>query len=404
MKKYLLMSLVAMAPAIAAAAELEEVPGFDGETITLGIISPLSGPVAVLGLPVTAGHEVWFERINEQGGIAGKYKVKLLTEDNANQEALTVQQYNKLKNQVVSFSQVFGTHTTKAILPQLRTDKMVVAPASFDSYWVHDPNLLPVGATYQIMAVNAFAHWLDTEADDDPVICGLVRDDPYGEAGMDGIKFVAEKRGLEIAAEVTLSQSDQDFTGQIEQLKSAGCEMVFVTTVPPQLARIVGNSARAGFEPRWIAQWPSWHGALLDSPVVDYLEKNVWLAGEGTEWGNQANSPGMAELEADIAAHKPDQAPNVWFVLGYNQARAVTAMIEKAVAHGDLSREGVMNALATMDNVDFGGLIGDYHYGAIEKRNPPRKSTVFGVDREKPFGLKSLKENFASPEAAEYSY
>lgn len=404
MKTLALTALAALAPVAALAADPAKAPGFDGTTITLGMISPLSGPVAVLGLPVTAGQEVWYQKVNAAGGIAGKYKVELLTEDNANQEALTVQQYNKLKNRVVAFTQVFGTHTTMAIRPQLQADKVVVSPASFDSYWVHDANLLPVGATYQIMAINAFSHWLDTEADSTPAACGLVRDDPYGEAGMQGIEFVAEKRGLEIAAEVTLSQADQDFTGQIEQLKSAGCEMVFVTTVPPQLARIVGNAARAGFEPRWIAQWPSWHSALLDSPVVDYIAKNVWLAGEGTEWGSAANAPGMAELEADIAAYKPDQAPNVWFVTGYNQARAMTALLETAVAEGDLSREGVMHALATMDNVDFGGLTGDYHYGAIEQRDPPRQSTVFGINPDKPFGLESLKENFVSPEAAEFSY
>ena len=399
------LALVALLTPVASwAAEPAKSPGFDGETITLGMISPLTGPVAVLGQPVTAGQQVWYQKVNANGGIAGKYKVELLTEDNANQEAQTIQQYNKLKNSVTAFTQVFGTHTTMAIRPQLQVDKIVVSPASFDSYWVHDANMLPVGSTYQVMAINAFSYWLDNEADTDPVACALVRDDPYGEAGMQGIEFVAKKRGIEIASEVTISQADQDFTGQIAQLKSAECEMVFVTTVPPQLARIVGNAARAGFTPRWIAQWPSWHEALLKSPVVDYIEKYVWLAGEGAEWGESNDAPGMNEIAGDIAQFKPDQAPNVWFITGYNQARAISAMLEKAVADGDLSREGIMKALATMPNVNFGGLTGNYNYGPIEKRNPPAESTVFAIDKTKPFGLKALKTSFAAPETADFKY
>ena len=55
--------------------------GFDGTTIKLGVLTPLSGPVAVIGEPLTAGNEVGFAAVNANGGIAGKYKVELVQED-----------------------------------------------------------------------------------------------------------------------------------------------------------------------------------------------------------------------------------------------------------------------------------------------------------------------------------
>src|SRR5215207_1432747 len=59
-------------------ASLKSGPGFDGKTIKLGVLTPLSGPVAVIGLPLTAGNQVYFDYVNkEQGGIAGKYQVEL---------------------------------------------------------------------------------------------------------------------------------------------------------------------------------------------------------------------------------------------------------------------------------------------------------------------------------------
>ncbi len=64
-----------------AGGKLATVAGFDGKTITLGILSPLSGPVAVIGEPLTAGNQVFFKALNAKGGIGGRYKVKLDTED-----------------------------------------------------------------------------------------------------------------------------------------------------------------------------------------------------------------------------------------------------------------------------------------------------------------------------------
>ncbi|MGH3100713.1 MAG: ABC transporter substrate-binding protein, partial [Thermoleophilia bacterium] len=56
------------------AAEVKSGPGFDGKTIKLGVLTPLSGPVAVIGQPLTAGNQVYFDYVNSKGGIAGKYK------------------------------------------------------------------------------------------------------------------------------------------------------------------------------------------------------------------------------------------------------------------------------------------------------------------------------------------
>jgi ABC-type branched-subunit amino acid transport system substrate-binding protein len=118
--------------------EVSNVPGFDGKTIRLGVLTPLSGPVAVIGNPLTAGNEVYFEAVNQKGGIGGKYKVELVQEDTRYAPPVTVQKYNRLKSRVVAFTQVLGTAPTLAVLPQLRRDKMIASPASLDAFWVRE--------------------------------------------------------------------------------------------------------------------------------------------------------------------------------------------------------------------------------------------------------------------------
>ena len=142
-------------------ASLKSGPGFDGKTIKLGVLTPLSGPVAVIGLPLTAGNQVYFDYVNSKGGIAGKYKVELVQEDTQYSPPKTVQQYNKIKGDVVAFTQVLGTAPTLAVLPQLRQDGMIAAPASLDALWVREENLLPVGGPYQVQASNSLGDYVN---------------------------------------------------------------------------------------------------------------------------------------------------------------------------------------------------------------------------------------------------
>ncbi len=382
--------------------EVSPAPGFDGTTIRLGVLTPLSGPVAVVGNPLTAGNEVYFEAVNAKGGIAGKYKVELTEEDTQYQPDTTVRKYNKIKGNVVAFTQILGTAPTLAVLPQLVRDKMIGAPASGDAFWVREPNLLPVGAPYQIEAINGLDYFLKNGGEG-KTLCSMIQDDAYGEAGQQGVDFAAEKLGFEVATTPRFQVGDKDVTGQVQRLSRTGCEAVFLVATPTDAGTIWGTAARLGYAPRWIAQSPSWHGALAASPVKEYLAKTTWIAAAGTEWGDES-VPGMQQMLADIERHKPDQKPDYYFVFGYNQARAMTALLEKAVELGDLSREGLMKASEELGTVSFDGLSGDYQYGPAEQRNPSRMSTIYEVKPDQPFGLGTLEYQYESEAAKAFEF
>jgi ABC-type branched-subunit amino acid transport system substrate-binding protein len=133
------------------------------------------------------------------------------------------------------------------------------------------------------------------------------------------------------------------------------------------------------------------------------MQQSVLIVSEGTEWGDDS-VPGMTQMVKDATQYAPDQEPDYYFAFGYNQARAMTAVLEKAVELGDLSREGILRASNELDTVTFDGLTGDYQYGPAADRNPPRSSTIFGVDPSKPFGLKKVKYNFTSDAAKEFEF
>jgi ABC-type branched-subunit amino acid transport system substrate-binding protein len=384
-------------------ASLKNAPGFDGKTIKLGVLTPLSGPVAVIGLPLTAGNQVYFDYVNSKGGIAGKYKVELVQEDTQYSPPKTVQQYNKIKGDVVAFTQVLGTAPTLAVLPQLRSDGMIAAPASLDALWVREENLMPVGGPYQIQAINALDYYVNQADGKGKNVCSFIQDDAYGEAGQSGVDFAASKLGFKVADTQKFKVGDKDVTGQIQRLQRSKCDAVFLVATPTDAGTIWGTAAKLGFAPRWIGQSPTWIDELGTSPLAEYLQKTTWITAEGTEWGDP-EVEGMTALVDRVKEFKPDQDPDYYFTFGYLQGQAMTALLEKAVELGDLSHEGLMKASQELGDVSFDGLSDDYTYGPAEERNPPRTTTIYEVDPDKPFGLGTLEYQYESDAAKEYEF
>ncbi len=376
-------------------AEVKRVPGFDGKTIKLGVLTPLTGPVAVIGEPLTAGNEVYFDAVNKRGGIAGKYRVELEQADTQYAPDKTVQQYNRLKTRVVAFTQVLGTAPTLAVLPQLKRDKGLAAPASLDATWVREENLLPIGGPYQIQAINALDYYVNKAGGKGKRICSMIQDDAYGEAGQAGVDFAAEKLGFEVAETQRYKTGTKDVSGQVSRLRSAKCDAVFLVAVPSDAGTVWGTAAQLKFAPQWIGQSPVWIDELAKSPLAKYLQKTTWIAAEGTEWGDES-VPGMAEMVKNVQELRPKQEPDYYFAFGYNQARAMTAVLEQAVKNGDLSKEGILQASKDVGTVSFDGLTGDYQYGEAADRNPPRETTLFKVNPKKPFGLETLEYQYKS--------
>jgi ABC-type branched-subunit amino acid transport system substrate-binding protein len=389
----------------AEGGEPESVPGFDGETIRLGVLTPTSGPVAIIGEPLTNGNRAYWDYVNEElGGVGGKYPVELVIEDSAYDAPTAVQKYNEIKGDVVMFNQLLGTPIVNALLEQLVADNIVAQPASLDSFWVREENLLPIGAPYQIQAING-VDWYVNEGggSTDSAICTLRQDDPYGEAGQEGVDFALEELGIDLTEEVTFPVGNPDFTTQITQLQGAGCEMVWLTSTPTDTGSALGKAAELGYAPRWMAQSPTWIGLFVDSPLLPYLQENFTWVSEGPEYGDESVT-GMSELLRIQETYAPDQEPDIYFNFGYNEAKAVHQVLEQAVEMGDLSHDGIIEAMNSIDELEFEGLLGAYGWGAPDDRNPPRANSIFEVDPNKPIGLGLVVAEYEAPFAKDFEF
>ena len=379
-------------------------PGFDGKTIKLGVLTPLTGPVAAIGKPLTAGGQLYFDWLNAaKGGIAGKYKVELVTEDTAYSADTALTKYQKLKDGVALFEQALGTGIVKALVPSLDRDGIVASPASLDADWVRQPHLLAVGAPYQVQFANSLDYYVHQGGGQGKKVCFLGVANPYGDAGLAGLQDAARSLNVPVTATARYNQGDTSFTAPVTQLRDAKCDAVFMATFSGDTSRFVGEAESLRFSPQYLVQATGWDPSIAKGPLAAAVARSLWVMGEGTEWGDRTVK-GQADLLDRLAKYAPSQAPDYYFVFGYYQAWAAAQVLEKAADRNDFSRAGIVKAMESVGTLRFDGLSGDYAYGPPAKRVPPRASTLFSVDAAKPLGLAALKVNLESDAARRYAF
>jgi len=356
-------------------------PGVANDTITVGALVPLSDAVALIGKPILAGEEAYFAELNAKGGVGGKYKVRILSEDITYANPSTsVQKYNKIKEQIAAFSMILGTDHVNVTLPLMAEDNLLAIPTTFDAEWVREPHLIPTMAPYQVQIINALDYWWNKGGGKGMPICVMVMATGYGQAAEEGATAAATALGTTIASTAKFRPGDQDFVAQVTQLKNANCAAVAIASLPTETAKIMGTAAQLGFKTRWLSTSPTWHQVLGKSPIAAYAKEHLWTSTDMAFVGDTTTIPAVTEVLRAQEKYTPQQVGDFYFMAGWVFAKSLHAVLEQAATSGDLSRAGIAKALTSLGAVDMGGLAGNYRYGAAETREPPRATNILAID------------------------
>lgn len=381
-------------------------PGVDmtTKTITLGIISPYSGPVAApIGDPLALGVKVFFDHVNDNGGING-YKVKFLEEDSQYNPQIQVQKYQQIHGQILMIADSLGTPTTDAILPLADSDHMLISAATLSSALAREKYVVLVGTPYRLQVENAFDYVVNTLKDTKPKTGIIYQNDEYGQDGLQGYKEAITAYGLNDVGQASYAVTDKDFTAQVSQMKQAGAKYVFLSTLPTVTATIVGTAAKLGYFPQFILQSPAWSNLLLGVKALVPLLTKLWVVGQGATWGD-TSKPGMAQLIQDVQKYAPSQKPDGYFEFGYAESYITYAILKKAMANNDLTRDGLFNAFNSLGSVDLGGLYPSVTYGASSnQRVPTRDNVIFQIDPTQPNDVKALTTDFTGTAATQSQF
>jgi ABC-type branched-subunit amino acid transport system substrate-binding protein len=382
---------------------IKDGPGIDlaNHTITLGVLTPLTGPVAApIGIPLTAGIETYFKAVNDAGGIDG-FKVVLVERDSKYSPQLQVQDYNDIHAQVAMIAESLGTPPTVAIKDLAAQDKLLVSAATLASSLAREKYLVLIGTPYRLQVENAFDYVTKKLGDTNPKTGIIYQNDDYGQDGLTGYTESVKAYNLNDVGQAPFGATDTSFVAQVSQMKAAQAKYVFLTSTPTATAKIILTAHALGYDPQWILQSPAFSPALLAVPGLgDLLTKEAWVVSQGASWGD-TSKPGMAELLNDLKAQQSKQQPDGFFEFGFTESKVTYAILKKAADNKDLSRDGIFNAFESLRNVDLGGLEPNLNYGSSpDQRVPSRDNSIYALDPTAPAGVKDLSGDFTGTAAA----
>jgi ABC-type branched-subunit amino acid transport system substrate-binding protein len=380
----------------------------DNGCIYLGTISDLTvGPFAPLAVPITEAQEAFWRRVNEEGGIGGyDINVTEFVRDNQYNPEVHNQVYQDIKGEVLALAQTLGSPTTAAIIEDLRANNIVAAPASWTSGWLYEDVILESGNTYCIESMNAVDYALRENPDIKKVMAVHLPGD-YGADGAAGAKIAAEENGLEFeAVEQASVATGGTTTAAVDAVVNQKPDLVILTLTPRETAEVVGGAAARGFKGQFIGTSPSWNPALLESPAKDamlglFLQSAPWPTFESDTAGHEA----MRETLGDVDG-------NDGYTSGWAWSYPLKAALEAAVEAGDLTREGLANAVGNLTSVDYegmlpegaGNLAGDPNEAAFRQTvfQKPTEGTGSGVELIEDFFQGPTAENFQFGDAPCY--
>jgi ABC-type branched-subunit amino acid transport system substrate-binding protein len=366
--------------------------------IYLGAISDLSGSFKAAGVPMSEGQRAFWKNVNENGGI-GDYEVDVTTyaKDSGYDATRHAQAFSEIKSHILAMALSLGTNQTESILSDADAEDILIFPGSQGSNWLFEDAVLSVGSTYCGDAMNAVDYAVDKLGAKS--IAAIHFPGDYGDDAAVGTRIAAEARGVKFTDIPTVPGADQQ-TAAIAALLKAKPDVVAVHTGPVELAALLGGAAAQGFKAPFIGATPTWNIALLKTPVAPALETLYYQTSAFPTW--DTDSPGHRAMRQAAG----DMVPNDYFDLGWTSGYFLKAVLEKAVADGDVTREGMRKAAASLDGIDGEGMLqpGVGNYAGGPDSVVVRTTYINRVDKSSSTGVKPLGEAYAGPTARDYEF
>lgn len=398
-------------------AEIATDIGVTDDAIRIGLNADLSGIFAPLVTQIVDGQEVFWEWVNDSGGIAGRM-VEPLVLDNAYDVPTHLENYEVFAGDgddgVVMFSQSTGSPHTAATAESLLEDDLVAIPLSWYSGWA-DPaigeNVIEAYTSYCLEAMNAVTYLSENFGTNVAIISFPGE---YGQDGAQGAKIAADTLGLTVVYDgegAVVPGADQ--TPVITEIVNSGADFVWATINPTTLAEIMGGAVAQGFTGMWSGNSPTYNFQLLGTDLAPALDAYYIHSTYTALWG-ALDVPGMTEMIDAMRQYRPDAPLSDVYIVSWTEGYITRTILEQAAANGDLTRAGVV-AAAKEVTVDMMGLAPNQTWAGEPNDFIVRESYIYDVvaanftagatvSDEGGTGFELLEGPYVSPTAADYDF
>ncbi len=327
--------------------EVQTDVGVQGNTITLGVLTDLTGVFAALGNDITNAHTLYWK----DHKVCDKYDVKLDVQDTGYVPQQGVQLYSSIKGDILAMQQTIGSPINTALAQDYEADQIVNFPSAWAKTLTEIPGTGVLGATYDVEIANGYDYLFKQGLlKDGDTVGHIYFEGEYGGNGLAGSQAVAKAHNLNVVP-AQIKSSDQDMTAQITQFKAAGVKAIVLTVAPTQTASVAAVAQAQGLDVPILGNNPVFAPGLLQGPTAQWLKDHLYVASPVSAF--DANP----ELLKSYQQAYPNVQPSLGVVVGYGMSTVMNEVLDKACDNGDLTRQGVVDAFNGLTNVDTGGLV-----------------------------------------------
>ncbi len=314
-------------------------------TIDIGLIAPMTGPGAMMGRDMRDGALLVFDKVNAAGGINGR-KINMITMDDKNAPTTALTAAKKLIYQDKVFALITCySPTSLAIMPvtqETGTPQFVAGVAKkfleMGNPWFmrstpSDTILAGEYVTYAVKKLNLKKLAILSENTD------------YGKGGAVDLIDKMKEYNQKPLLEESYNHGDKDFAGQLNKIKNAGADGLFIWGLYVEGAQIIRQAKQLGLTMRILASSGVLQGAFFDLAGKDaegiYLVTYFYLTNPAPHV--------QAFIKEYQAKYKYDPQPGAG--ISYDAA----TMIVNALKKVGLDKE---KAIKEMRASKFSGVIG----------------------------------------------
>lgn len=205
-----------------------------GDDIVVAQVAPLSGVLADTGKDMVLGVKVYFDMVNDRGGVHGRHLRHVVKDDGYVVEK-TVQMTREAieKDNALALIGFAGTGNVAELLKQKVLEQAniaLVAPYTGGEVLrtPFNPYIFHIRAGYADEAEGIVNQLLLLNM---KRIAVMYQDDPFGKAGLEGVQAALKKRGLEVVATGAYEKNTDNVGEAVKSIAKAAPQAVVMISV-----------------------------------------------------------------------------------------------------------------------------------------------------------------------------
>ena len=345
----------AAACALPMLAGAQGAPGVTPDKIVLGQAAVFSGPAAELGIQMRNGIKAYFDYVNERGGVHGR-KLELVTEDDGYEASRAAAASKKLieQHRVFALLGYVGTPTGVQHLPVVTQAKVPLVGMFTGAEALRVPlnrYVFHVRASYYDETEKIVEQVVSTGG---KKIAVFYQDDPYGLAGLKGVEIAMTKRQMKIHSTATVERNTVKVDAAAKALHASQPDAVVMISAYTSIAAFVRAMQKLGSAATFYNVSFVGSKALADALGKDGVGVAISQV-VPFPWGT--GLPVVKEYQ-QLSKKAGFTDYNFSALEGFLTAKVMVEGLRRAGKN--LTREGLVDTLEKMGDVDVGGFFVSY--------------------------------------------